>query len=75
MWDYSFEWCYTVPIQCKKFVLYVCLNCKIVSNKLLILTLPFPTYMFENFFIVQVSDVNDDVRRAAVTCLGFVLFR
>lgn len=24
---------------------------------------------------VAVSDVNDDVRRAAVTCLGFVLFR
>lgn len=24
---------------------------------------------------VAVSDVNDDVRRAAVTCLGFVMFR
>ena len=24
---------------------------------------------------VAVSDANDDVRRAAVTCLGFVLFR
>ena len=24
---------------------------------------------------LQVSDVNDDVRRAAVTALGFLLFR
>lgn len=26
-------------------------------------------------YFVQVSDVNDDVRRAAVTGLGFLLFR
>jgi 26S proteasome regulatory subunit N2 len=28
-----------------------------------------------NLLHVAVSDVNDDVRRAAVTCLGFVMFR
>lgn len=27
------------------------------------------------FLSVQVSDVNDDVRRAAVTSIGFLLFR
>ena len=26
-------------------------------------------------FFLQVSDVNDDVRRVAVTALGFILFR
>lgn len=28
-----------------------------------------------NFHIKKVSDVNDDVRRAAVTGIGFLLFR
>lgn len=32
-------------------------------------------YCYYYFFLSQVSDVNDDVRRAAVTALGFLLFR
>lgn len=33
--------------------------------------------IFLQFYVIlfQVSDVNDDVRRAAVTCLGFLLYR
>lgn len=29
----------------------------------------------KNILVLQVSDVNDDVRRAAVTSIGFILFR
>lgn len=31
--------------------------------------------LMEKILILQVSDVNDDVRRAAVTSIGFILFR
>lgn len=32
-------------------------------------------YVFVMFVFIKVSDVNDDVRRAAVESIGFILFR